>query len=66
MVGRSVGDVTSMMTSLERTGHFITKPVKQTPIEGTEDVQFLLDVDYFPQATTASGTPATTEVARTK
>jgi Tfp pilus assembly protein PilN len=65
VVGRSVGDVTSMMTSLERTGHFITMPVKQAPIEGTEDVQFLLNVDYFPQVNTASNTPAT-EVARTK
>jgi Tfp pilus assembly protein PilN len=65
VVGRSVGDVTSMMSSLERTGHFITKPVKQALIEGTDDVQFLLNVDYFPQVTT-SNSPVTTEVARTK
>jgi Tfp pilus assembly protein PilN len=66
VVGRSVGDVTSMMDSLDRTGHFFTMPVNSASIEGTEDVQFLVDVDYFPQVTTASNTPATTEVARTK
>jgi Tfp pilus assembly protein PilN len=62
VVGKSVGDVTSMMNSLERTGHFITMPVKQAPIEGTEDVQFLLNVDYFPQVSTVSAA-TTTEVA---
>lgn len=48
VVGKSSTDVTRMMTDFERTGVFTVNPRDSKLIEGMEDVQFTLDVEYTP------------------
>ena len=48
VVGRSSTDVTKMMTDFERTGIFTVYPREKKLIEGVEEVQFTLDVEYTP------------------
>jgi hypothetical protein len=52
VVGKSVTDVTQMMQSLERSGRFVTTPVKQTDVEGTGETEFLVKLEYFPLGAT--------------
>lgn len=48
VVGKSSTDVTKMMTDFERTGMFTVTPREKKLLEGLEDVQFVLDVEYTP------------------
>lgn len=48
VVGKSSTDVTRMMTDFERTGVFTVNPRDSKLIEGMDDVQFTLDVEYTP------------------
>ncbi|MBI1763246.1 MAG: hypothetical protein HYR56_17620 [Acidobacteria bacterium] len=48
VVGKSTTDVTKMITDFERTGVFTVNPREKKLIEGMEDVQFTLDVEYTP------------------
>lgn len=48
VIGRSTTDVTKMITDFERTGVFIVNPRESKVLEGMDDVQFTLDVEYTP------------------
>ena len=48
VVGKSTTDVTKMITEFERTSAFTVNPREKKLIEGMEDVQFTLDVEYTP------------------
>ncbi len=48
VVGKTSLDVTKMITEFERTGVFTVNPREIKVIEGMEDVQFTLDVEYTP------------------
>lgn len=48
VVGKSTTDVTKMITDFERTRVFIVNPREKKLIEGMDDVQFTLDVEYTP------------------
>jgi Tfp pilus assembly protein PilN len=50
VIGKSNGDVTSMINRFHDSGRFRVSPLTQKPIEGTEEVEFSLKVDYFPPA----------------
>lgn len=48
VIGKSKTDVTKMMTDFERTRIFIVNPRESKVLEGMDDVQFTLDVEYTP------------------
>jgi Tfp pilus assembly protein PilN len=54
VVGKSVTDVTQMMQSLERSGRFVTTPLKQNDVEGTGEVEFVINIKYSPLGAAAA------------
>jgi hypothetical protein len=48
VIGKSTTDVTMMITDFERTGIFTMTPREKKIMEGTEEVSFILDVEYRP------------------
>lgn len=48
VIGKSNGEVTEMINRFHDSGRFRVSPLTQKPIEGTEEVEFTLKVDYFP------------------
>ena len=48
VVGKSGLEVTNMINKLHESGRFKVFPLTMKPIEGTEEVEFSLKVDYFP------------------
>jgi hypothetical protein len=48
VIGKSTTDVTLMITDFERTGIFTMTPREKKVLEGIEDVQWVLDVEYRP------------------
>lgn len=50
VIGKSNGDVTTMINKFHESGRFKVFPLSKKAIEGTEDVEFELKVEYFPPA----------------
>jgi Tfp pilus assembly protein PilN len=48
VTGKSAQDVTTMIDKFHRTGLFKVSPVSMKPLEGTEEVEYSLKVDYSP------------------
>jgi len=48
VIGKSNSDVTTMINKFHESGRFKVSPLSQKAIEGTEDVEFELKVEYFP------------------
>lgn len=48
VIGKSNQDVTNMINRFHETGRFKVFPVSKKQIEGTEDVEFELRIEYFP------------------
>lgn len=51
VTGKGGSEVTRMITDLERSGLFVADPVSMHPLEGTEEVEATLKVEYHPRAT---------------
>ncbi|MBX3280118.1 MAG: hypothetical protein KF868_19115 [Acidobacteria bacterium] len=66
VVGKGVSHVTQMIADFNRTGIFIVTPKWQKPVEGTEEVEFGLDIEYQPPASAPSARPAGQQVAERK
>jgi Tfp pilus assembly protein PilN len=49
-VGKNVMAVTEMIESLSKSGFFIAEPRSITPLDGVEDVEFVIAVEYQPAA----------------
>lgn len=67
VIGKSGQDVTGMINKFHESGRFKVTPINKRTVEGTEEVEFALKVDYFPprpsrpsllDAKPASGTQA--------
>jgi Tfp pilus assembly protein PilN len=50
VIGKSNGDVTTMINKFHESGRFKVFPLSKKAIEGTEDVEFELKVEYLPPA----------------
>ncbi|MCI0338738.1 MAG: hypothetical protein L0226_14270 [Acidobacteria bacterium] len=48
VIGKKGQEVTTMINKFHESGRFKVFPLQQKPIEGTEEVEFSLKVDYFP------------------
>lgn len=48
VIGKSNNDVTTMINKFHESGRFKVSPLSKKAIEGTEDVEFDLKVEYFP------------------
>jgi hypothetical protein len=55
VVGKGGQDVTAMINKMLETGRFKVFPLTKKPIEGTEEVEFSLRVDYFPPRSASQG-----------
>jgi cell division protein FtsB len=53
VVGKSPTEVTRMIGDMNRSDLFSVRPRSMKPVEGTEEVQFTLDVEYQPPAAPA-------------
>lgn len=62
VVGKSAGEVTKMIGEMNRSDLFSVRPKSMKQIEGTEEVQFTLDVEYQPP-TPAPGTASNVQIA---
>jgi Tfp pilus assembly protein PilN len=54
VIGKSGNDVTTMINKFHDSGRFKVFPKSKKSIEGTEDVEFELEVEYYPPAPRAS------------
>lgn len=64
VVGKSATEVTQMISDLNRSSRFVIYPAAQRPVEGTEEVEFQLNVEYRPpQFATSQNTGLKTQVA---
>ncbi|MGE0128286.1 MAG: hypothetical protein AB7U82_09415 [Blastocatellales bacterium] len=50
VIGKSGNEVTTMINKFHESGRFKVSPVSKKAIEGTEDVEFELKVEYLPPA----------------
>jgi Tfp pilus assembly protein PilN len=66
VVGKSTTDVTRMITDFERTGIFTVNPRERKQIEGLDEVQFTLEVEYFPPVPRGLRASATTQLAENR
>ena len=62
VVGKSSASVTQMILELNRSERFAVNPRSMKPIEGMDDVEFQLEVEYRPRHS-ESALPANTQVA---
>ncbi|HEY8460084.1 MAG TPA: hypothetical protein VIM99_06865 [Blastocatellia bacterium] len=53
VIGKSRADVTAMINKFHESRRFKVAPVSEKPIEGTEEIEFELKVEYLPPATSA-------------
>ncbi len=65
VIGKSGNDVTAMINKFHDSGRFKVSPVSRKAIEGTEDVEFDLKVEYFPP-TPASRANLSNQIAEKK
>jgi len=49
VIGKSGGEVTTMINKFHESGRFKVFPLSSKKVEGVEDVEFALRVEYFPQ-----------------
>ena len=64
VIGKSSTDVTQMISELNRSARFSVYPKSQKQLEGTEEVEFQLGVEYHPpQMATAQPTALKSQVA---
>jgi len=50
VTGKGVTEVTKMIIDMEKSGIFVAEPVTQHGLEGTDEVEFTLRVEYHPRA----------------
>lgn len=55
VIGKSGQDVTAMINKFLESGRFKVFPLTKKPVEGTDEVEFSLKVDYFPPQPTPRG-----------
>jgi hypothetical protein len=48
VTGKTSQDVTAMIDKFQETGRFKVSPLSMRPLEGTEEVEYSLKVDYLP------------------
>ncbi|MGH9841884.1 MAG: hypothetical protein ACREEM_24275 [Blastocatellia bacterium] len=48
VIGKSEGDVTAMISRFFESGRFKVSPISKKSLEGMEDIEFELKVEYFP------------------
>jgi Tfp pilus assembly protein PilN len=65
VIGKSNGDVTTMINKFHESGRFKVFPLSKKAIEGTEDVEFELKVEYLPP-TPASRASLSNQIAEKK
>ncbi len=70
VIGRNSLEVTTMINRFHESGRFRVFPLTQKPVEGTEEVEFSLKVEYFPVAVptatpTLAAAAAPAETAKT-
>lgn len=64
VIGKSSTAVTQMISELNRSAKFAVNPKSMKPVEGTEEVEFQLQVEYRPATFTASpSSSSSTQVA---
>ena len=63
-VGKSVEAVTQMIDSLGKSGVFAAEPRTINPIEGTEEFEFILEVQYQPTSSQPSRAALSNQVAK--
>jgi Tfp pilus assembly protein PilN len=64
VVGKSATEVTQMIGELNKSARFVVYPLAQKQVEGTEEVEFQLGVEYRPpQFAATQPTPLNTQVA---
>jgi Tfp pilus assembly protein PilN len=64
VVGKSSTEVTQMISELNKSSRFVIFPVSQRTVEGTEEVEFQLNVEYRPaQFATSQAAGLKTQVA---
>lgn len=54
VTGKNADEVLKMMETFNRSGIFFVTPKKESALEGTEEVEFDLNVEYFPPSTRRS------------
>ncbi len=57
VIGKSGQDVTGMINRLHDSGRFKVQPLTKKPVEGTDEVEFTLMVEYFPPQAATGGSP---------
>jgi hypothetical protein len=57
VIGKSGNDVTTMINKFHESGRFKVSPISKKSIEGTEDVEFELRVEYFPPTPASRANP---------
>ncbi len=62
VIGKSEGDVTAMISRFFESGRFKVSPISKKSLEGIEDIEFELKVEYFPPVP-ASRATASNQVA---
>src|SRR5262249_40608234 len=62
VIGKKQSEVTTMINRFFDSGRFNVFPISQKPVEGLEDVEFELRVEYYPQ-NPASRSGASSQVA---
>jgi hypothetical protein len=55
VIGKTGQDVTAMINKFHESGRFKVFPLTKKPVEGTEEVEFTLRVDYFPPQPASRG-----------
>lgn len=53
VIGKSGQDVTTMIDRMHGSGRFKVTPVSKKAVEGTEDIEFELKVEYYPRNSAA-------------
>lgn len=55
VIGKTNQDVTAMINKFHESGRFKVSPLTKKPVEGTEEAEFSLKVDYFPPQPASRG-----------
>lgn len=58
VIGKGATEVTAMMQSLNTSGKFSVVPITQKQVEGTEEYEFQLGVEYRPPQSAGAGSAA--------
>ena len=55
VIGKNGQDVTNMINKMHESGRFKVFPMSRKAVEGTEDIEFELKVEYFPRNSSSRG-----------